>query len=67
MCIEKNPPDYYDKPHALQISVPSPAVEWKIGVNADTNRNGRRFFPPEVSCHRKEYECPYNERAADGY
>ena len=57
-------PDYYDKFACIadQCSITC-CQEWKIGVDADTNRKWKKIFPPEdVSTTEKESECLYNEK-----
>ena len=41
-------PDYYDKFTCIadQCSITC-CQEWKIGVDADTNRKWKKIFPPE--------------------
>lgn len=47
-------PDYYDKFTCIadQCSITC-CQEWKIGVDADTNRKWKKFFRRRMSCHRK--------------
>lgn len=56
-------PDYYDKFTCIadQCSITC-CQEWKIGVDADTNRKWKKIFHQRMSHHRKESECLYNEK-----
>lgn len=54
-------PDYYDKFACIadQCSITC-CQEWKIGVDADTNRKWKKIFAGGCPATEKESECLYN-------
>ncbi len=57
-------PDYYDKFACIadQCSITC-CQEWKIGVDADTNRKWKKIFPPEdVSPQKKNLSAYTTEK-----
>ena len=62
-------PDYYDKFTCIadQCTITC-CQEWKIGVDADTNRKWKKIFSTRgCLTTEKESECLYNEKmTADG-
>ena len=61
--MKKNPPDYYDKFTCIadQCGITC-CQEWKIGVDADTNRKWKKIFPPEDVLPQKKNLSAYTTK-----
>ena len=60
-------PDYYDKFACIadQCSITC-CQEWKIGVDADTNRKWKKIFPPEDVSPQKKNLSAYTTKKDGG-